>query len=260
MNDWNSELYLKFKKERTQPSVDLINRITCENPKKIIDIGCGPGNSTNALKNRYPNAYIIGVDNSVNMIEKAESEYPDIDFKLFDASRDFDLIIDKFDIVFSNACIQWIPNHQKLLKNMFNILKSGGSMAVQVPLSRKQPVKKVFSAVSKSDKWNRKLNQISTDIDKNTLLSEEYFDILSDLTDDFYIWETMYFHRMPSHQSIVDWYRATGLKPYLDILKDDEKIEFEKDVLEGIKKICPTQKNGEIIFRFPRLFFIANKL
>lgn len=114
MSDWNSEQYLKFKKERTQPSTDLVNTIKLENPGRIIDIGCGPGNSTRALKNKYPEAEIIGADFSPNMIEKARKENPDMEFISFDASKDFEKLEDKFDIVFSNACIQWVPNHKKL--------------------------------------------------------------------------------------------------------------------------------------------------
>lgn len=256
MSDWNSDLYLKFKNERTQPSIDLVNRIHKDNPEKIIDIGCGPGNSTRTLKKRFQNARIMGVDNSVNMIETAQKNNPDMEFKLFDASRDFDLIIEKFDIVFSNACIQWIPDHKKLLKNMMNILAPDGIMAVQIPIQFDQPMHTIVRDVAKTPKWSRyfKFEKVF-----NILHEEEYFDLLSDISSDFTMWKTVYMHRMPSHQSIIEWYRSTGLKPYLDVLPPDKKEEFENDIYCEIVKAYPQQKNSEVIFPFPRLFFTAEK-
>ncbi|MDE6469693.1 MAG: methyltransferase domain-containing protein [Eubacterium sp.] len=256
MADWNSEQYLKFKKERTQPSIDLVNRINIENPKRIIDIGCGPGNSTVVLKKRYPNAYILGVDFSPNMIEKAKADYPELDFMLFDATKDFDKLDGKFDIVFSNACIQWIPNHKKLLSDMMGILNKGGIMALQIPYQFNQPMHRIVDEVASRPEWKR---LIPFEKVFNILKEEEYFDLLAEIASDFSMWHTTYFHRMPSQQSIIEWYRSTGLKPYLDILSDDKKAEFEKDVFEEVKKAYPVQNNGEVIFRFPRLFFTAEK-
>lgn len=256
MADWNSELYLKFKKERTQPSVDLVNAIKAVNPKKIIDIGCGPGNSTSVLKKQFPNADITGADFSPNMIEKARADYPDIEFILFDAAKDFDKLCDEYDVVFSNACIQWIPNHKKLLPDMMSILNPGGVLAVQIPFQFEQPVHKAVSKVSALSKWK---SLIPFEKVFHILSEEEYFDVLSENSSDFRLWKTVYMHRMPSQFSIIEWYRSTGLKPYLEIMSDDKKAEFENDVFEEIKPFYPVQKNGEVIFRFPRLFFTAVK-
>ncbi len=256
MSDWNSAQYLKFKNERTQPSVDLVKRIAIEHPKRIIDIGCGPGNSTAVLKQYYPDAYILGVDFSPNMIEKAKSDYPDMDFMLFDAEKDFHKLNGKFDIVFSNACIQWIPNHKKLLSEMMGILNPGGVLAVQIPFQFDQPVHKAIASIAANDKWK---SLIPFEKVFNILRENEYFDLLSEISSDFSMWKTVYFHRMPSQFGIIEWYRATGLKPYLEILSDDKKAEFENDVFEEIKQYYPVQQNGEVIFRFPRLFFTAEK-
>ncbi len=144
MTDWNSEQYLKFKNERTQPAMDLVNRINIDSPKKIIDIGCGPGNSTQILAQRFHNAYIVGVDNSLNMIETARRDYPNLDFKTCDASKDLSTLDNNFDIVFSNACIQWIPDHSQLLENMMGLLKPGGILAVQTPMNYNEPIHKII--------------------------------------------------------------------------------------------------------------------
>ena len=115
---WDSKQYLKFQRERTQPSIDLADRLAAQSPAAVIDIGCGPGNSTAILKKHYPNAAVTGADNSENMVAAAREKYPDIEFILCDASKDLNKLNRKFDIVFSNACIQWVPEHPKLLREM----------------------------------------------------------------------------------------------------------------------------------------------
>lgn len=255
MSDWNSEQYLKFKKNRTRPSIDLANRLDIKNPQRIIDIGCGPGNSTAVLKKRYPDAYVLGADFSPNMIEKAKADYSDIDFMIFDATKDFEKLDEKFDIVFSNACIQWVPNHKKLLRDMMSILNPNGILAIQVPVNFEEPIHRIITTLVASEKWKKHFSPRIF----YTLTENEYFDILSTLTNRFEIWKTIYCHRMPSHQSIIEWYKSTGMKPYLDMLDGEEKKEFINDVLNEIKKEYPIQSNGEIIFRFPRLFMLAEK-
>ena len=114
MNNWSSKQYLKFGNERTQPSQDLISRLKI-NPKSILDIGCGPGNSTNALAERFCDAHITGIDSSQNMLDSAIAAYPKLDFRKCCVPDELDCIDGKFDLIFSNACIQWIPNHDRLL-------------------------------------------------------------------------------------------------------------------------------------------------
>lgn len=256
MFDWSSNQYLKFLKERTQPSIDLANRIMSENPKKIIDIGCGPGNSTRVLADKYPAAHITGADNSQNMIDKAKAENPDLEFMMFDAESDFSDIEKDYDIVFSNACIQWIPNHQVLLKNMMDILKPGGVMAVQLPMNHLEPIHVIIRELAASPEWRSKFN--CPRIFYN-LTQSEYFDVLSDISSDFNIWQTTYLHRMPSHESIMEWYKGSGLRPYLSALSESDAEKFENEVFTKVIEAYPKQKNGEIIFRFPRLFFTAVK-
>lgn len=256
MADWDSRQYLKFGNERTQPAIDLVNRIQIENPQKILDIGCGPGNSSEVLARRYPRANVLGIDSSPDMIEAAKNNHPNIQFILCDASKDLPTLGQNFDIVFSNACIQWIPNHDKLLKNMMNILKSGGALAIQTPMNYQEPIHQIIKQVTTSEKWAAKFQ--NPRIFYN-LMQREYYDLLSDIASDFYMWQTTYFHRMKSHRDIVEWYRATGMRPYLDTLSEDDKGKFEKDVSDELIRTYPKQKNGEIIFRFPRFFFIAIK-
>lgn len=256
MTNWNSAQYMKFLKERTLPSVDLANRITAESPKKIIDIGCGPGNSTKVLAERFPNAEITGADNSAEMINRAKENCPDLNFILFDAASDFSALEKDYDVVFSNACIQWVPNHPLLLKNMMSVLKPGGTLAVQIPMNYEEPIHQIISKLVSGEKWK---NKFCSPRIFYTLSESDYFGLLSDISSDFSIWKTVYFHRMPSHESIIEWYKGTGLRPYLSVLDEADAEEFEKDVYREVVKSYPIQENGEIIFRFPRFFFTAVK-
>lgn len=255
MADWNSEQYLKFKAQRTQPAIDLAARLD-GSPREIIDLGCGPGNSTRVLKNRFPNAHIIGADSSENMIAKAREDNPGLEFALLDLNEDISAYYNRYDVVFSNACFQWIPNHRKLLPKVFGLLKQGGTLAVQIPMNFDEPIHKMIQRISESEKWSEKFPEKRI---FGTLSQSEYFDILSKLTDDFEIWQTTYCHRMPSIESIIEWYRSTGLRTYLAALSDEDGAEFFADITAHLEREYPKQKNGEVIFRFPRFFFIAKK-
>lgn len=256
MSDWSSKQYLKFKDERTQPAFDLANRIALESPLKILDIGCGPGNSTMVLKDKFPNAYILGVDSSKDMIDSAKKSYDNIDFKLLDVSSELNKLDKDFDVVFSNACFQWIPNNNKLLTEVMNLLKPNGFLTVQIPFNYNEPIHQIIIKVSQSKKWK---NKIHTKQSLNCLEIDEYYDILSSITKDFKIWITTYIHKLNSHEDILEWYRGTGLRPYLNQLEPSDVCEFEQDVMNDLKSEYSVQIDGNILFNFPRLFFTAIK-
>ena len=253
---WNADQYVKFIKERTEPAADLANKIPLKNPHSVIDIGCGPGNSTKVLANKFPYAQITGADNSYHMLDKAKIKYPNINFIFFDAIKSFAELPQKYDVVFSNACIQWVADHRTLLPNMMKALNDGGILAVQIPINFKEPIHVIIETITQSAKWKSRFAKPRI---MHILTSEEYFDLLSKISSDFSIWETTYFHRLPSHKSIIEWYKGTGLRPYLASLNQNDAFEFEKDVYHEIIKAYPKQDNGEIIFKFPRLFFTAVK-
>lgn len=134
-----------------------------------VDLGCGPGNSTKVLKDKFPNAKIIGADNSDEMLEKARGLYPDIEFINLDANGDLYKINEKFDIVFSNACIQWLPNHKELLPKMMTLLKPNGILAIQIPMQREHPVHIIINELENTAKWSDKI----TPRQYNNLTTEE---------------------------------------------------------------------------------------
>lgn len=254
--DWNPDLYLKFDKERTQPSIDLVARIDHSQPSKIIDIGCGPGNSTQILYSRWPDAQIIGADNSPAMIQKASSDYPHQQWILFDAAKD--TLDEKFDIVFSNATIQWIPNHDALIRKFAGMLNEQGVLAVQIPLFPDMPMGKSIAEISRHSQWSAVMKGLE---DVFTIHHEAYYyDQLSLHFKEIDLWTTDYYHVMPSHQAILEMMRSTRLRVSLErITREQDKQTFESMVLESIQRDYPAQSNGKVLFPFKRLFFVGKK-
>lgn len=256
MFQWNSEQYLKFKSQRTQPAVDLAKRISLQPPpESILDIGCGPGNSTAVLKELFPKADIIGVDNSENMIKKATELNSGIRFQVCDITTDLENL-GKYDVIFSNACLQWVPYHGTIIPKIFSRLNKNGMLAVQMPINLQERLFQIITEVISEGKWNFSSMNIET---SNTLTQEEYFDILSSCTDDFDIWETVYYHKMPSVEAMVEWVKGTRLRPYISALDKEKADMLEKEITDRAKESYIAQKNSEIIFKFRRLFFTAVK-
>jgi trans-aconitate 2-methyltransferase len=254
-SDWSPESYLKFGNERTQPSIDLVNRIRVDRqPETIVDIGCGPGNSSRVLNERWPNARLTGVDSSPKMIEKARSDYPQCEWILADAatfSSDT-----KFDIVFSNAAIQWIPDHEHLLARLCGLLSSEGILAVQVPQFKNMPLSQAIERATQQDRWKKQTAHCSDLFSYHTY--GFYYDELSKHLRRIEMWETRYHHVLESQLAIIEWIRSTGLKPYLDSLdSDEERAAFEEAVLAEVKKDYPLQKDRKVLFPFIRLFFVG---
>lgn len=255
MSQWNPAQYEKFIADRTQPAIDLAERLTSLSPKNILDLGCCSGSSTKVLINRFPDARITGADNSEEMLSKAKERCPGVEFINADASGDLHEITEKYDIVFSNACIQWLPDHRELLPRLTTLLKNKGRLAVQIPMQREHPVHIILNELVRTEKWKHRI----VPRQYNNLTTAEYFDVLSTISDDFTLWETTYCHRMPDYDSIIEWYRGTGLRPYLEQLSPADGDEFVSDVYSELKRQYVPQKNGEILFRFPRLFFIVTR-
>ncbi len=261
MPKWNPEQYLKFANERTQPSVDLAARIGVENPKSIIDIGCGPGNSTRVLKRRWHAADICGLDSSEEMIAKAKLDKDvmdddHIEWILGDASTfRFER---KYDVVFSNAAIQWIPNHDALVARLFDLVCDGGALGIQIPADDKSPIRQALREVAANSRWSGFMPGV-----KNLMTyhnAEFYYNLLSTLTNKLDLWETIYYHVVNSRAEIVQWYKGTGMKPYLERLPDEHERElFTKDVLAACAMAYPVQSDGKVLYPFKRVFFVAYK-
>lgn len=252
MSDWNSKQYLKFEDQRTQPAIDLANSIGTATPNTVLDLGCGPGNSTAVLKRIFRDSVITGVDNSPEMIAKAKSKYPDTEFVRSDI-RDLD---GKYDLLFSNACLQWVPDHEHLIPHLIEKnLNDDGVLAVQIPMNGEEPLFKIIKEVTAESKWGFPEKQVHN----GTLTPIEYFEILGNCSDSFRIWETVYYHNLADHNALIEWVKGARLRPYLAQLDETKGKEFEDEILEKAKAVYKPTKSGEVILKFRRFFFTAVK-
>jgi len=253
MADWNPGLYLKFESDRTKPIADLLSHVHLNEPRRIVDIGCGPGNSTRFLAQKWPDAELIGLDNSSAMLETARKSMPEIQWIEHDATGDLSAL-GKFDLMFSNAALQWMQDHARVVPNLFRLLNPGGVFAVQIPHNYDSPLHQAMQNLA-IETWHRKLEPRNLNFNP----AGYYYDILSKLSSTFELWGTSYYHVLESHENIIEWYKGTGLRPYLDQLNPEDQELFLDDMLEIIRPLYPAQADGKILFDFKRLFFTATK-
>lgn len=254
MSDWDVDGYLKFESQRNRPIEDLISRIPIQKPEMILDMGCGPGNSTKILQKHFPEARIKGIDRSETMLERARQELPNLEWILADISEFHPHL--ECDIIFSNATLQWIPDVEQILQMWFSLLSPGGVIAVQVPENRNAPIVKAMAKVHELDSWN-KYQPISLPSYRPAF---HYYEILAPFASEIDLWETTYFHRLGSLQEMIDWYRVTGMKPYLEGLPDSKaRLQFETEVLNECRSSYRQSQDGFFLFPFQRTFFVAKK-
>ena len=251
---WDAELYLRFSGERTRPSVDLTARIEVPDPLRIIDLGCGPGNSTAVLRRRWPKARITGLDSSPDMIAAASRSYPHDEWLVGDIAAWS--AGTPFDVVFSNAALQWVPGHGSLFPHLFAQVAPGGALAVQVPVVFNSAPHREILQTAGDPSWRHLMGPAL-----NALTGEPpsfYYDLLQPLAVRLEMWETEYYHIVESPGAIVEWFRGTSMRPFLAALENEEQRKrFEGILLERFTLAYHPQKDGRILFPFRRLFIIA---
>ncbi|MCW5980224.1 MAG: methyltransferase domain-containing protein [Bryobacteraceae bacterium] len=254
MPEWDAGTYLKFARERTQPAIDLARRIELHEPKRIVDLGCGPGNSTEVLRRRWPMAEIAGLDSSPAMIAEARRGYPRGTWILADA-RSW-TAPEPFDLVFSNALFQWLPDHAALCRHLLEQVAPGGALAVQAPAHYDSPLHREILDVSRDPAWNHRMEAARTALTRES--PSFYFDVCSSLASRVDLWETTYYHVIDGPEAVLEWFRGTGLRPFLEALAPgDERLRFERMLLERYAATYPRRPGGRVLFPFKRLFFIA---
>ena len=186
MPEWNAAPYLQFADERAQPSLDLIARLAVPQVVRIADIPCGPGNSTAALRRHWPNAEIVGLDNSPQMIEAARETYPGEKWILGDAATW--KTGERFDLVFSNAALQWVPHHETLIPHLFDQVASGGALAVQVPAHYVSGLHRETLSVADDAAWRERMKMAREAMTNHA--PGFYYDFLQPLSVRIELWET----------------------------------------------------------------------
>lgn len=248
MQDWNPELYLQFSAERTRPAQELAARIAGRAVSCACDLGCGPGNSTELLRKCWPQAAITGVDTSPAMLEKARRALPDCDFIEEDISRW--LPVSPPDLIYANASLQWLPDHAALFTRLAGMLAPRGALAVQMPDNWQEPSHALMRVTAQ---------ELGLPVrGRETLLSAEaYYDILCQAGCQVDIWRTTYYHLMPGVEAIVEWLRATGLRPFLEKRDQEEQQAFIDHYQRLLAQHYAPRRDGRLMLAFPRLFIVA---
>jgi trans-aconitate 2-methyltransferase len=255
MPSWNPGQYLKFGAERTRPALDLCDRIL-GTPRRILDLGCGPGNSTAVLRERWPEAELAGLDSSPEMIAQARASHPAGTWILAGAERYRPAAA--LDLVFSNAVLQWLPDHRRLVPGLMGWLAPGGCLAVQMPAKGGTALRAALAAVAGRPRWQDALDGAEAALTFHE--AAFYYDLLAPIADRVDLWETIYYHPLASHQALIDWYEGTGMRPFLDRLPDEvARTAFKAEVLEACRGDYPVAADGKVVMPFKRLFFVAWK-
>jgi len=258
MPTWNPGQYLRFGDERTRPCRDLAARIDVAPVRTVIDLGCGPGNSTSILQSLWPDAEITGLDSSPDMIQVARAAMPGINWVVAEIA-DWARGNGEFDVVFSNAALQWVDDHQTVYRRLFERVARDGALAVQVPGNHDGPAHRVMREIAASSGW-RDWFKPGAVREWHVHDLDFYYDVLASRAARLDLWETVYMHIMEGPEAIVEWYKGTGLRPFLEVLADDGARErFCAEYLEGLRRIYPVRPDGRVLFPFHRLFLIAYK-
>lgn len=254
--DWSAAQYLKFAEQRTRPSRDLLAQIPLTSPKRVIDIGCGPGNSTEVLAKQWPDAQISGMDSSPNMIETARKALPNLDFSVADLQTYTPE--GPVDILFSNAVFQWINFDDRIpiLQRLIQSLRPGGVFALQVPDNHLEQSHVAMREVAENGPWSETLGPLKPALGPFQTPFELY-NALKPLCSSVDIWHTYYQHPLDGHAEIVEWVKGTGLRPFIDPLNPEQREGFLAAYLEKLKELYPVGHEGTVLLRYPRLFIVA---
>lgn len=260
---WNAGLYSQFLSERTRPAYELAARVPTQIVKTAVDLGCGPGNSTAVVHERFSDATILGVDNSPEMLAQADEHYKNNahmqfcqgDIGSFATTYSAKHPAQKFDLIFSNAALHWIPDHKELVPSLLQLLDRAGTLAFQMPDNFNEVTHSSMRDVATENKWSVDLSTVRGK--PPILTGQEYYDLLKPKCQHVDIWQTRYFHVMDNAEAAAEWLKGTGLRPFLAALPDDEAEYFLSLYIQRLKIALPQRVDGKVLMPFPRLFVIG---
>lgn len=254
--DWSASTYLRFEDERTRPAADLLAHVPFNAPRRVVDLGCGPGNSTELLTKRFPEADVLGLDSSPDMLAAARKRLPDVAFEEADLASWSPA--QPVDLIFANAVLQWLPGHETLFPRLLKLLTSDGALAVQMPDNLDEPSHATMREVARDGEWAERLAGAAASRER-LLSAEGYYDLLAPHAVAVDIWRTTYLHPLGGVGAIADWLRSTGLRPFLDPLSEEERETFVSRYVERVGAFYPERARGKVLLRFPRLFIVATR-
>jgi trans-aconitate 2-methyltransferase len=253
---WSPSQYLKFSQPRLRPAMDLLARIPSAEPRCVYDLGCGAGNVTAALVARWPRARIIGVDTSAAMLAQAAELLPQVQWQhrsLADWRPDIPA-----DVIYSNAALHWLPNHQQLFPALVDALAPGGVLGIQMPRNFSAPSHTLIDATARDARWREKLALL---LGGAVPVAEPqfYYSLLASLAQSLDIWESEYLQVLSGEDPVKEWTKGTWLMQFLDRLEPVERTAFEADYAQRLRAAYPRQADGSTLFPFRRLFIVLRK-
>jgi trans-aconitate 2-methyltransferase len=256
---WDAGQYLRFGGERSRPFFDLIAQIGATNPGYVADLGCGPGNLTAVLAQRWPGATVVGVDNSPEMIaaatEDAAPAAANLTFELGDV-RDW-RPARPVDVLVCNAVLQWVPGHQRLLLDWADLLAPGGWLAFQLPGNFDQPSHAIVRELAESPRWRGQLAEAQ--LNRQAGDPAEYVELLARPGYAVDAWETSYLHVLPGADPVVEWTKGTTLRPVLAALDEKGAAEFLGEYAERLRQVYKPHSFGTVS-PFRRVFAVVHSL
>jgi trans-aconitate 2-methyltransferase len=252
---WSAKQYIAFEDERTRPVRDLLAALPPIDARSVIDLGCGPGNSTEVLAARYPEARVAGIDSSPDMIAAARLRLPQAIFSVADVQDS--KLGGPFDVILANAVLQWVPHHETLLPHLIGKLATAGGLAVQMPDNLDGPAHTLMREIAAEGPWAAKLAGASA---ARTPLAgiDWYHELLRPLCAKLDFWRTTYYHSLSGGAAaIVEWFKGSGLRPFIEPLSDAERSAYLERYAAAIAGAYPALADGSVLLPFPRVFMVA---
>jgi trans-aconitate 2-methyltransferase len=249
---WDPATYLEFADERSRPFLDLLTRINAAHPKLVVDLGCGPGQLTASLADRWPDAQILGLDSSAEMITRAaEFASSRVSFNVQDL-RDWRPEA-PVDVIISNATLQWVPDHRALLPALVSSLSHEGWLAFQVPGNFGEPSHQLLRQLAADSRYAPMLTEVAW---PSSADAAAYLDDLAALGCSVDAWETTYLHVLTGPNPVFRWISGTGARPVLQALPDDRRAQFISEYQELLDAAYPAAPHGTVL-PFRRIFVVA---
>jgi trans-aconitate 2-methyltransferase len=249
---WDPHRYLTYADERGRPFVELLARVAAEDPVTVVDLGCGPGNLTTLLRDRWPDADVRGLDSSPEMIATARASGTSIDFEVADL-RGWAERADAVDVVVSNATLQWVPGHLDLLPALVGRVRPGGWLAFQVPGNFDEPSHTIRTELAAAPAYDAHTRGVAVPSSHDPGV---YLDRLTDLGCTVDAWETTYLHVLTGPDPVFTWVSGTGARPTLQALPDDLRPAFEDEFRRRLRAAYP-ERDGRVVLPFRRVFVVA---
>ncbi len=252
---WDPGQYLKNAGPRLRPALDLLAAIPTQAPETVVDLGCGPGNITPLLAGRWPEARILGLDNSPDMLARAREAAPDFTFAEADAATW--TAEEPVDVIYANAALHWLEDHDRQFPRLLAQLRPGGVLAAQMPRNHFAPSHRLMAEAFEAGAWSpgiptpRGLPPVHDPAD--------YYRLLAPLCDDLEIWESEYLQVLEGEDPVKEYTKATGLRPYLAALEGADLARFEADYAARLRLAYPPEADGRTLFPFRRLFLVARR-